>query len=261
MVNLLFCLFFSLNIHAAEPLQLLEEFDLRSYHPEGQGLKDLVYEVRSPELLKELSTNQALGKIVDVYLKVYWIYPGNYKLQVEGLPKGFSDIEEMVKNHFLPSLQYVIPENFAPKFKNYKLSSKVLSDKNIQINGNDESGMNDVLKVEVILDSGMRPKTIKTESIHGKIQTDLAYSVKSWSKNKWVADHIVTMTNKDENAKTSLIQSLKYEIVSGFGFPKKLISIFKSFLSGKLLGNEIKKTFNYSNFEVNSGKAAKVISK
>ncbi len=259
-INLIVLWFFlsPICLHA-EALADLEEFDLRTYRVENHGLKDLIFDIRSPEMFNELTSNLSLGKLIDVYVRVYWTSPGRYKLSVEGLPKGFSDIEDSIKLSVKPFLEFVMPEKVAPKFRSYKLSSKIIS-KNTIITGNDETGNKPVLKIEATLDSKLRLQRIATESIQGRAQIDFDYTVKSWSANKWVVDKAVTV-NGNESAKTVTTQTISYDHVSGFGFPQKIVLNTKEFLGGKQSGQERRRIYNFSGYEVNTGKAQHMITK
>lgn len=259
-INLTFVLLFlSPFCLRADPISVLEEFDLRTYRPDNHGLKDLMFDIRSPELFEELKSNEALGKLVDVYVKVYWTSPGRYRLIVEGLPKGFSNIEESIKNNMKPFLEFVIAERVAPKFRSYKLTSKK-EGKKIMIVGDDESGSKPVVKIEATLDNKMRLLKIGTDSIRGKMHIDFDYSVKSWSHNKWSVDKAVTVAGNNIT-KIVTTQTVAYDQVAGFGMPKKVSVGTKIINSNKQVGLESKKTYLFSGYAVNSGKAQHVITK
>ena len=62
----------STNVWSQAKIEEIEQYEIRSYDPQKNGLTDLVFEARIENLTDILNKAQTFGKLVDVYFKIYW---------------------------------------------------------------------------------------------------------------------------------------------------------------------------------------------
>jgi hypothetical protein len=258
LLSLLLC--FSVTINSSFANKQVDEFDLRYYHPENFGLKDLVFEIRITDLVKRLNAGKTLGQLEDVYYKIYWIFPGEYRIVINGLPNGFSQIKRGLKEMIKARLDYVIPLKLAPKIRAYKLSTSNTS-RGVLVKGVDQTHTRPVNEINLLFDARGKLLEFKTFSPVGVNNSKMELNVKPWSHNKWVVDKI-EVTNSGTQV-TTITSELDYTTVSGFGFPEKIdiTTKIKPYEANSKKVQVVKSTLLFSKFEVNSGKAQRYIMK
>ncbi|CAN0101634.1 unnamed protein product, partial [Chrysoparadoxa australica] len=70
-------------MNSAYAVDLLENFDLRSYSPVKNGLKDFTCQIRVKGLTDQVKKDLVNVKINDeIYYKLYWVYPGKIDITV-----------------------------------------------------------------------------------------------------------------------------------------------------------------------------------
>jgi hypothetical protein len=256
-------LFFSCNLFAAEKIEEIEQFEIRSYSPQKVGVSDLVFEARIDNLTEILSKNTALGKLVDVSFKIYWQSPSQYKIEVNGLPKGYTDIRNDLTMLIKGKLEFVLPEKFIEKFKAYTLTAEPVADGKL-IKAIDTTYNMAVPEVDILFDKTGVLRTVETKAAN--VKSEFYHSPKSWSNNKLVLDKVV-MRSMQGLVKQSSTNEIQYASVNGIGFPSKLtiknVSEMVVPANGKnkekKVKNETGTVIRFSNYEVNTGKAAKVL--
>jgi len=238
----------------------VEQFDLRYYHPENYGLKDLVFEIRISDLVKRLNANKALGKLEDVYYKVYWMFPGEYRIEINGLPNGFAQMKRGLKQMIKSRLDFVIPQKLAPKVRSYKLSSSKKSG-GVLVKGVDQTHTKPVNEINLLFDARGKLKEFKTFSPVGVNNSEMKLNVKPWSHNKWVVDNL-KVTNSGTQI-TTIDYELDYTTIAGFGFPEKIdiTTEVKPYETNSKNVQTVKSTLLFSTYEVNTGKAQRYIMK
>ena len=260
LATLLLC---SSNIFAAEKIEEIEQFEIRSYAPQKVGVTDLVFEARIDNLTEILSKNTALGKLVDVSFKIFWLSPTQYKIDVNGLPKGYTDIKNDLSMLIKGKLEFVLPEKFMEKFKAYTLTAEPVAEGKL-IKAIDASYNMAVPEVNILFDKTGVLRTIETKAAN--VKSEFFYSPKSWSNNKLALDRVV-MRSVQGLVKQSSTNEIQYASVNGIGFPSKLtiknINEMVVPASGKTkekkVKNETSSVVRFSNYEVNTGKAAKAL--
>lgn len=250
---------------AQEKIEELVQFEVRSYAPQKNGVSDLVFEARIDNLTEMLSKNLVLGKLVDVSFKIYWISPSQYKIEVQGLPKGFEEVRADLISLIKGKLEFVLPENFSDKFKGYTLKAEPIVDGKL-IRAIDATYTMAVPEVDIVVDKSGLLKTVETRAAMSAVKTEFAYSPKSWSNNKLALDKI-TLTSRQGAAKLTTVNEVEYLSVNGVGFPAKIsikntseVVIPKTDKEKeKTLKQESGSIIRFSKYEVNSGKAQRFI--
>lgn len=253
--------------HSAFPQQKISEIeqsDIRSYSPVNYGLKDLVFEIRISNLKELLEEQYNLKNLIDVYYKVYWIFPGQYKIEVEGVPKGFVDLNYELREMIKDKLEFVIPMPIAAKIRGYELSYKDKS-ASVVVQGVDRSQLSNVSRIELELEPSGKLKSLSSFSPVGVSKSLFDYNIKPWSHNKWVISKYETVV-PNLNGEVRIVHDVSYLSQSGLGLPEeidvKTIQTFKVQVSAdkfETKKNEMGSIISFSKYEINTGKAQRYI--
>ncbi len=263
---IIFIILFSVNIFSEVQNSELEEFEIRSYSPQSSGLKDLVFELRVDGLKEILEKSLVIGKLSDLYFKVYWQYPSEFRVEVMGLPKGFKEVKDDLKQLVMGKLEFVIPGKISDKLKAYKIKVEPITDGKL-LKAIDETYTLAVPEIDLTFDKQGRLKIMETKMSQGALVSEFQYSPKSWSNNKLTLDR-VSSSSSANGSKLSVINEIEYASVAGFGLPLnlKVINIVEYMQAPKdqkekpkLEKKETKSYLRFSKYEVNTGKAARFI--
>jgi len=248
-------------VWSQQKIEEVEQYEIRSYDPQKNGLTDLVFEARIDNLTEMLNKAQTFGKLVDVYFKIYWMQPAQYKIEVMGLPKGFQEVRDDLSALIKGKLEFVIPENFSEKFKAYSLKVEPIADGKL-IKAIDNTYTLAVSEIDIIFDKSGKLKTIETKAPLSHVKTEFFQSPKAWSNNKLVMDKIVS-TSRQGAAVVVTSNSIDYVVVSGIGFPSKITVKNVQEITIPATAKEKEKkskiengsVIKFSKFETNTGKA------
>ena len=258
----LFCCFIA---SANSKIDVIEQYQIRSYNPKNVGLTDLVFEARIENLTEILNKNLAIGKLVDVYYKIYWVSPKEYLVEVQGLKPGFKEIKDELANLIKGKLEYIIPEQFSEKFKDYTLKVESSVDGKL-IRAIDETYTMAVSEINLKFDNNGLLKNIISNAPASKLTTEFFQSPKSWSNNKLVLDKTIT-TSIQGGVVYTVENMIEYKSIQSVGLPTKLSiknsSEYTIPASGKTKEKKVKQEnishIIFSKYEVNTGKAKKRI--
>lgn len=251
----------STGVWAESKNEVIEQYEIRSYDPQKSGLTDLVFEARIDNLTEILNKTQTFGKRTDVYFKIYWLSPAQYKIEVLGLPKGFQEVKDDLSTLIKGKLEFIIPEKFSEKFKAYTLKAEPIADGKL-IKAIDDSYTLAVPEVELVFDNNGRLKTLQTKAAASSVKTEFFQTPKAWSNNKLVMDKIVSVS-KQGIATNTVTNAIEYTTVGGMGFPSKVTvkNLTEATIpaNGKEKEKKVKSETNtavrFSKYEVNTGKA------
>lgn len=239
----------------------IQQHELRSYDPQKTGLKDLVFEARIDKLVDMLNETGTFGKLSDVYFKIHWLSPDQYKIEVMGLPKGFEEVRNDLSMLIKTKLELIIPEMLSSKFKNYALKTEDSKDAKV-VRATDTTGLMVLPEVEIYFDKSGKLSAIETRANGQNVKTEFSLSPKSWSQNKLVVDKIITVTKQGLQTNT-VTNTIEYLTVSGVGFPSvvKVNNLSEATIPAqgeekeKHLKQSTGSIIKFSNYEVNTGKA------
>ncbi len=251
----------SSQIWSQQKIEEIEQYEIRSYDPQQRGLSDLVFEARIDNLTEILNKAQTFGKLIDVYFKVYWIAPTQYKIEVMGMPKGFQEVRDDLTSLIKGKLEFVIPEKFSERFKAYTLKSEPIADGKL-IKAIDDTYNMTASEINIIFDKNSRLKTIESKAPLSNVLTEFFHSPKAWSNNKLVLDKVVSSSKQGTTVLTT-INSVEYIVVAGMGFPSKIsVKNSQEVLVPATAKEKEKKVktdsgsiIKFSKYEVNTGKA------
>lgn len=251
----------SLLAQTTQP-KVIETHDLRSYHPENQGLKDLVFDVVIPELTDHLNKEQIFGKLKDVYFRVYWVFQGGVFVDVIGMPRGFLERKAILKSIIAPRLNFVIPQTVASMVRGYTFSETRGDAGETVLRGEDRTNMNYINRIHLVFSKeGLLKRSIMS-SPSGEQTSEMEMKTAGWSNGKYV---LVGVQNKSiEGAQTiTMNTNIKYKNIDGYGFPEEIETVTKQVLNQivkdkvKETERELKAKVLFKNFQVNKGVAGK----
>lgn len=249
------------SVHAAVPA-VVEQYEIRAYDPQKMGLKDLVFEARIDNLTETLTKLGNFGTLSDLHFKIYWISPGQYKIDVNGLPKGFAEVRSDLSMLIQGKLEFVIPEMFSSKFQNAAFTSENTAEGTLLTVSDPSSVGLNMPGLNVLFDKAGKLKSISNPMGAQNIRTEFFTAPKAWSQNKLVLDKIVTITTQGIQ-KSVVTNALQYATVSGMGFPTtlKISNVIEAKMPAhgkekeKVLKQETGSVIKFTNYEVNTGKA------
>lgn len=255
---LIISIFLSLNLRA---LEIIENFDLRSYDPVRNGLKDFTCEIRLEGLTERLKSELVSLKLKnEVYYKLYWLYPGKVDIVVQGLPNGFKELRNNLKNLVVNRVDYLVPQKLGTRLRSYKLTTQKIRS-GVLIKGEDPTNTKAVNRIELIFDGDDRLKSYKSYSPLGFQESKFEYGKKSWSKNKWVLEGSEAKTIQGPQV-TEINTKVKYGNKVGIGFPESIkINTTQYVVAPGKKERKQERTgtteLMFSNYKINSGEAQK----
>ncbi len=246
---------------AAHSVELIESFDLRTYDPLKNGLKDFSCEIRLKGLTERLKKELVSLDIKDeVYYKLFWIYPGKLDLVVEGLPRGFQELRNNLKNLIVNRVDYLVPQKLGKRIRGYELTPQKTSSGTL-VKAKDPANSKAVNKIELMFDKEGKLSTYKSYSPLGFQQSVFSYTKKSWSKNKWVLNEVKAKTIQGPQV-TEIETEIDHENYVGYGFPEKILISTTQYVVAP--GKDEKKQertgqteLSFSNYKINAGEATK----
>lgn len=254
--------FLIISISMAFANSAVSDFDLLSYNPVKMGLKDVLCEVRLEGLTEQVKKQYVTVKVGrEVYYKLYWMYPGRVAIDVEGIPKGFDQIKQSLVGLIINRVDYLIPQDLSPRIRGYELKKKSGGRGGVTFEGEDPTNTKAVNKIEVSFDSNGILKKYKSYSPLGFQDSIFDYGKKSWSKNKWVLQSVRAKMIQGPQV-TESYTDIKYENVSGYGMPSKIVvsteqKIVAPGEGEKKIERKGESELTFSNYKINMGEAQK----
>lgn len=261
-------LFLSNYVIAENKIEELQQHEIRTYSPELAGVKDLIFEARIDGLPDILAKNSAIGKRADVFFKIYWKTPNQYRIEVEGFPgnaSNFKEIKDDLRQLIKGKLEFVIPEKMSEKLKPYTLKIEPITDGKL-LKAIDETYTLSIPEIDIVFDKSGRLKSMESRAPMSAVKTEFYNSPKVWSNNKLVLDKVISVSGGPGNS-FSVVNEIQYVNVNGFGFPSQVnvknviefMGATKEKEKPKLMKKETTSTVKFSKYEINTGRAAKFI--
>lgn len=248
---------------AQDAQRLIQNYDIRFYHPVEHGLKDLAFEVRYEGLKETIEERLGLDNLVDVYFQVYWMMPNQFLIRVAGLPDGFEELRAELRAMLSARLELVIPEKLASKIEGYQLRVNSIQGGS-QVVGADPSHNKAINEIHFNFDNDGRLTRVRTQSPMGTNTSNIKMSPKSWSENKWVVDEIEVRTVQGIQM-TTIDKNITYNNVEGFGLPQKVqMNTVQKLVrpesdDGDTFESSSELVINFSNYRVNKGVARRAM--
>ena len=210
--------------------KLLRDFDSSFYYPQNLNLRDFQVDVRVDGLLKQLNDQLSFGKLKDIFFKISWLRsdsldkPNHRKVEVVGMPDGFFEVKSGLINNILYYLDFIIPFPQRKRVKDYKLSIKKSSRKEIIILAQDPKNLKDANEILLFFDYKKKLKKYIIKRAGGIETIELKLEKKPWGKGKWVIDESYIKRAYGNQIVNSLI-GIKYKVISGYGLPESIQSV------------------------------------
>jgi hypothetical protein len=239
-------------VFAQDPSASLSEFDSRIYSLKSKGVSDFVVDIENSRLTKELNDQKIFGKVDELIFRTYWTSnPERVAIEIIGLPDGFKEVRDSLKQNVFQIFENLIPVSTANKFRGYKF----ISTKNIrEILAQDTTGLapipsfllkfNDDNKlVEVI---GNRPI--------GTMVIRPTYEKTSFSDGKLVLVNQATTTSEN-GVDITLKRKLSYEKFQGITALSDVEVTSDQTINSKVV--KTNEAFHFKNYKINEGYAVR----
>ncbi|MFG1500504.1 hypothetical protein ABMA70_09895 [Halobacteriovorax sp. XZX-3] len=232
---------------------IFNDHKLRTYTPLEGEIQDLFFDIREPNLEKYVRANTALEPD-DVYYRVYWVYPNNIRIRVEGLPeKGFDLLKQTLIAKVKPYVELVLAKNLTTPLE---MSAFKKDPKNNSrfIRVKDQA---ELLDLSIELYSSGQIKEIESSSPQLHTKTSFSYSKKSWAKGKSVISQISISEGRGASSILKEIE-IEYEKFGTFGLPSNIEAVSYAITGDKKV--ELGKLdLKIQNYQINTGQAKKII--
>lgn len=249
-------IFIMLTSAALADVGLINQYDQKKYSPATSGVKDLVFEVRLKNLAKDLKERFALTKVSDPHFVVYWLSPGKTAVDVRGLPPGFDALKNELKKVILMNLEYVVPQDMAPRFRSYEFKELKKNADEVVVRGTDRTQGNFVSEVELAFNTAGILTNLKSMTPAGTENVSFKSSKKTWSHSKDALDETVTSI-KQVGGVIENKTTISYENYNGVGLPESITTISTIKIENEEVKEQGSATLNFSEYKINSGDAQK----
>jgi hypothetical protein len=243
------------NVNAQNAAELLKTIDSFQYLISERGIQDLVVEMEDPLLLKRMNEQMYMGRIQKLSFRFYWTKePERIDVEVIGLPEGFFEIKQQLKNMVLAKFENILPLSFERKFKGY--NAKIIPGKPNLISLVDEKGIQAIPEFHIQFKDKYQVTEIKMLKPIGTGSLSMDQEIKDWSNGRWVTlnknsstvDNGISVVSKTE---------YKYALIKGFGLPitAKTKTTISSTLSRKSKSQTEIEELSFGQYKINEGVA------
>ncbi len=254
---LIILLFANIGHANSDGKSFLSSFDISYYYPQRHGLKDLSVEIHLIGLTQKLNDQLVFGKLKDVYYELSWKFPDKVKIDILGMPNGFTEIKNQLKQDILLRLDFIVPYPLETRLRGYSIELK--EDKNgFSLVCKDPTNMQDANEVILAFSKDKKLERFVVKRPIGLESANLKMSKKSWSKGKLVLDKY--MVRKTHGVQTiQMTSDISYETNVGIGLPAKISTSTKQILTQPGLKKsgtyerENKSELVFRNYKVNTG--------
>ncbi len=224
----LVCLGWAVLASAQDPAAVLRASDERTYTPRVKGLKDVFFEMSSPEVTKQLNDQMVLGRVTDAVFRVYWTaQPERLDMDVKGLPAGFHEVKEELKASMASRFEHVVPVPLEKKFSSYQL--RPVPGRTRFLIASDPKGLMPVPEFELEFDVEGRLQTSRAKKPVGTVVTRYTYGKFPWADSKGVLVKIEVVGEEGPLTTHSTVE-ITYETHAGIGLPSMVKSVSRQTL-------------------------------
>jgi hypothetical protein len=264
MINFIFIqiiLFFSIpNTWAGiSPEERVKNFDIRSYAPQKQGMKDLSVVVRINGLQEMLNKAGNLGKINNLYFTLHWSFPDKVKIVANGLSPKMHELQAALSAQIFSQISLIIPQDLEKTLKGMKVKIDKDSEDENTIVAFDETGKMANNQINIFFDKLGVLASMQSFGLMGTEKSNYDYKVFPWSNNKYALSTL-SVERPINGGSLKSTTNINYFNKDGYGVPEKIIIATESVSSTKTSKlNQVELIF--SNYRINTGEASKEILK
>jgi hypothetical protein len=244
---------------AQDPAAALKTADERTYTPRFKGMKDVFFEMSSPEVTKHLNDQMVFGRVTDAVFRVYWTaQPERFDMDIKGMPAGFNEIKEELKASMAGRFEHVVPVPLERKFAAYEL--KAAAGKPLTLIATDPKGLMPVPEYELEFDADGRLQTLRAKKPVGIVVTRYTYAKFPWADSKGVLVK-VEITGEEGPLTMGGTTEISYVTQAGIGLPQTVKTTNKQSLRQPGQGAPVERTtsesLQFKSYRVNVGEAMK----
>jgi len=251
---------FSLSAFAQDAAAYLLRADEVSHNPKLRGLKDLVVDLVSPQMTKQLNDQKIFGNIREVSFRIYWTaQPERIAIEVNGLPEGFREIKEELRAVMVGRLENIIPLPLDKKLQGYKFRTDTRKPRTVI--ATDASTLRPIPEYELAFDADGKLTSMIAKKPVGLIISTLTWGKAPWSEPRFYV--IRTQTRSEEGPQlTETETDTSWQTFAGIGFPTAVKTRIKQTLKqpgspNKPIERSIDETLLFKNYKINEGEAMK----
>lgn len=257
----LLCAFFAASTaFSQDALGYLKKSDEITHNPKFRGLKDLVVDLVSPQMSKQLNDQKIFGNVQEVSFRIYWTaQPERIAIEVFGLPDGFREIKEELKAVMVGRLESIIPLALERKLQGYQF--KLDPKKPRTVSAVDPSYQRPIPEYELTFDTDGKLATMVAKKPVGQASTTLTWAKAPWSEPRF---YVTRMSARSEEGPqmTETETDTVWQVIAGIGVPTSVRTRIKQTLKqpgagSKPIERSIEETLNFKNYKVNVGEAMK----
>ena len=213
-------LFISMSALAQDAAGLIRLADEKNYTPRAKGLRDLVVDLVSPQLTKQLNDQLIFGHVSEAIFRIYWTAePERVDMDIVGLPAGFNEIKEELKASMIGKLETVIPLQLSKRLSAYKFRTEPA--KPGVVIASDSTNQMPITEFEMTFaKTGVIEKLVGKKPV-GIVTTTYKYAQESWSDPRLVL--VATVTKVEDGPRTIVTNTeISYLVTAGMGLPSVL---------------------------------------
>jgi hypothetical protein len=222
-------------------------FDRKVYSLKTKGVRDFVVDVKSSQLLEQVNEQKSFGHIKELVFRVHWtLSPERIAVDVIGLPEGFTEAKNALRENFMPLLDNLLPMNVEHRFPGYQISPSKTKREFI---AKDTTGLAPIPKYLIRFDDLDRLSEIIGLKPVGAWNMNWIYEKKAFSDGKWVISQ-VTVINSEGGLTVKTTRKLNYGTEQGIGVLKEVV------LTGEQSGEKSFRTqqnVEFTNYKINTG--------
>jgi hypothetical protein len=250
----------SLTSFAQDAVGYLQKADEVSHNPKLRGLKDLVVDLVSPQMTKQLNDQKIFGNIREVSFRIFWTaQPERLSIEVNGLPEGFREIKEELKAAMIGRLESIIPLPLEKKLQGYKFRIDARNPRTVI--AADATNLRPIPEYELGFDVDGKLVSMVAKKPVGLVTSTFIWSKAPWSEPRF---YVTRVTSRSEEGPqlTETETETSWQTIAGIGFPSAVRTKIKQSLKqpgspGRPIERSIDETLLFKNYKVNAGEAMK----
>ncbi len=257
----LLCAFFVVSTaFSQDAIGYLKKSDEIAHNPKFRGLKDLVVDLVSPQMSKQLNDQKIFGNVREVSFRIYWTaQPERIAIEVFGLPDGFREIKEELKAVMIGRLESIIPLALEKKLQGYQF--KLDTKKPRTVSAVDPSYQRPIPEYELTFDVEGKLTIMVAKKPVGQASTTLTWAKAPWSEPRYYVTRMLARSEEGPQV-TETETDTTWQVIAGMGVPSSVRTRIKQTLKqpgagSKPIERSIEETLNFKNYKVNAGEAMK----
>lgn len=257
-LGFLFFVLFSHLVLAQDVASIIRGHEDKSYNPKFKGLTDLVVDVENPALTNQLNEQMIFGNIRELKFRIYWTAaPERVAIEIIGMPEGFNEIKQQLKQTMLSKFEAIIPIALDKKFMGYKLSLDPKESKAIV--AKDEKALNLIPEYKMSFNKDGLLSLVDGKKTIGTLTTSFDWEKTSWSEPRFINKS--SLAKSVDGPQSVTVQSkTEWQLISSVGLPSRVVTTTRQVITipgASPQENLIEEEINYKNYKVNVGEALK----